>query len=92
MGIDDKNKFAGSAASDAPASEPFTFSNFTGSPYFAVDITPRGGTADKATALIEASKAKGFSFFANTRSMSLRAEEGRRLLSSFVIVNLVPSC
>lgn len=77
LGIDEKNKFADpSDPAAAPTAEaPFSFNNFSGSPYFAVDITPRGGTAAKATALIEASKAKGFSFFANPRSMSLSAEE-----------------
>lgn len=79
LGIDEKNKFAEPTdAAAAPTAEaPFSFNSFSGSPYFAVDITPRGGTAEKASALIEASKAKGFSFFANPRSMSLSAEEGK---------------
>ncbi|ERS95074.1 NAD(+) diphosphatase [Sporothrix schenckii 1099-18] len=77
LGIDEKNKFAEpSDPAAAPTPEaPFSFNSFSGSPYFAVDITPRGGTADKARALIEACKAKGFSFFANPRSMSLSAAE-----------------
>lgn len=70
LGIDEKKKFA------QPEEAPFSFNSFAGSPYFAVDITPRGGTADKARALIDANKAKGFSFFSNPRSMSLSAEEG----------------
>ncbi|OAA55037.1 NADH pyrophosphatase [Niveomyces insectorum RCEF 264] len=90
LGIDDKNKFAASSASTAAAAATaangaangaaadgaaFTFTTFTGSPYFAVDVTPRSKFADKARELIEASKAKGLSFFANPRSMSLVAEE-----------------
>lgn len=71
LGIDEKKKF-----SQADAETPFAFTTFSGSPYFAVDVTPRGGNATKNSALIEACKAKaGFAFYANVRSMSLSAEE-----------------
>lgn len=74
LGIDEKNKFAEPAAAAAPLS--FTYSTFAGSPYFAVDVTPRGGLADRASAVIEAAKAKGLTFFTNARGMNLVAEEG----------------
>ena len=76
LGIDEKKKFDDAAAVPTPEA-PFTFTTFSGSPYFAVDVTPRGGNAAKTSALIEALKAKaGFSFYANARSLSLVAEEG----------------
>ncbi|CAK7220238.1 NADH pyrophosphatase [Sporothrix bragantina] len=78
LGIDEKKKFSASAGTEAAEAEsPFSFNSFSGSPYFAVDITPRGtgAVAEKARALVAASKAQGFDFFANTRSMSLSAAE-----------------
>lgn len=79
LGIDEKKRFAESAAV-AAAVPTFTYSTFTGNPFFAVDVTPRGPTSETAAAVIEAAKAKGFSFFQNPRSMGLSAEEGAFLL------------
>ncbi|CAK7267139.1 NADH pyrophosphatase [Sporothrix epigloea] len=78
LGLDENEKFSVSAGTEAAEAESaFTFNSFTGSPYFAVDVTPRGtgAVAEKARTLIEASKAKGFIFFGNARSMSLSAPE-----------------
>ncbi|CAK7244292.1 MAG: NADH pyrophosphatase [Sporothrix thermara] len=93
LGIDEKNKFSSSAGTDAAetdakvdikadanadADAPFSFNTFSGSPYFAVDITPRGtgAGAEKARTLIEACKAKpGFTFYTNARGMNLSAPE-----------------
>ncbi|EFX05795.1 NADH pyrophosphatase [Grosmannia clavigera kw1407] len=73
LGIDEKSKFAEPSTAAAPPS--FTYSTFKGNPYFAVDVTPRGGLADRANAAIEAAKAKGLTFFTNARGMNLVAEE-----------------
>lgn len=56
----------------------FAYKEFTGAPYFTVDVTPRGASADAATALIAAVKEKGFTFQDNSpRHMGLHAGQGR---------------
>jgi len=63
---------------DSEAGEPFTYKEFKGAPYFAIDVTPRGKLADAATALIEAMKGKGYVFYdSSPRHMGLRARQGK---------------
>ncbi|KAL7626165.1 NADH pyrophosphatase [Parahypoxylon ruwenzoriense] len=53
----------------------FEFREYTGTPYFAVDVTPKGSIADKAKSVIDAVKATGVSFIDGRRLMSLNAPE-----------------
>ncbi|TPX15529.1 uncharacterized protein E0L32_004227 [Thyridium curvatum] len=68
LGIDEHHKLA--ASDDA-----FHYKEWKGSPYFAVDVTPKGKLADKANQVIEAAKAKGLTFYTDARSMGLVAPE-----------------
>ncbi|KAK3295629.1 NUDIX hydrolase domain-like protein [Chaetomium fimeti] len=54
--------------------EGFAYKDFKGAPYFAVDVTPRGGLAGKAEALVKGMVEKGCTFKETTpRSMGLQA-------------------
>ncbi|KAI5868173.1 NUDIX hydrolase domain-like protein [Durotheca rogersii] len=53
----------------------FGFGEYHGTPYFAVDVTPRGTIADKANSVIDAVKATGVSFTGGPRVMTLNAHE-----------------
>lgn len=70
IGVDDKNQMPDSATGDA-----FQYRDYKGSPYFAVDVTPRGKLADKATGVATTVKARGLKFFQGIRPMSLPAGE-----------------
>ncbi|KAI1494816.1 NUDIX hydrolase domain-like protein [Biscogniauxia mediterranea] len=64
LGIDEKKKTG------------FEFREYKGSPYFAVDVTPKGSIEAKAKSVIEAVKAKtGLSFIPGGRLMTLNAPE-----------------
>ncbi|KAK8088811.1 hypothetical protein PG997_003772 [Apiospora hydei] len=54
----------------------FEYKDFKGAPYFAIDVTPKEGLADRADSVIEAVKAKGLDFSKAARMMSLTAPEG----------------
>lgn len=57
--------------------EVFTYRDFKGAPYFAVDVTPRGGKASVAEELIAAVKGRGHVFHDNSpRHMGLVAGHG----------------
>ncbi|KAI5928450.1 NUDIX hydrolase domain-like protein [Camillea tinctor] len=64
LGLDEKKKTG------------FEFREYKGSPYFAVDVTPKGSIEAKAKGVIEAVKAKtGLSFIPGGRLMTLNAPE-----------------
>ncbi|KAK0709149.1 NUDIX hydrolase domain-like protein [Lasiosphaeria miniovina] len=70
LGIDEK----GELPSHNDVQDTFAYKNFRGTPYFAIDVTPRGTLADAANALITAVLEKGFSFHdASPRAMGLEA-------------------
>ena len=54
----------------------FEYRGFQGSPYFAIDVTPKGSIAEAAQGVIEAVKAKGLSFLPGTRHVNINAPEG----------------
>jgi NAD+ diphosphatase len=54
----------------------FEFKEFKGTPYFAVDVTPKGALEGPAKSVIEAVKAKGIDFLPGQRHISLNAPEG----------------
>lgn len=57
---------------------------YSGTPYFTVDITPKGTIEKAATSVVEAMKAKGLIYLQGRAAMTLNAEEGSaafRLLS-----------
>lgn len=64
LGLDERNK------------DGFQHGIYKGTPYFAVDVTPRGTVEKQATSVIEAMKAKGLSFIEGRMHMSLNAPEG----------------
>ncbi len=73
LGIDDKNRLP-TTRNDSGA---FEYKNYKGSPYFAVDVTPKGSAKDTANAIIESMKEKGYSFQdSSPRHMGLVAGEG----------------
>jgi NAD+ diphosphatase len=65
LGIDEK-KHAG-----------FKHGIYEGTPYFAVDVTPKGTVEKAATGIIEEMKKKGLSFLEGRVNMSLAAPDGR---------------
>jgi len=70
LGVDENERLSATT-------KDFEYRNYKGSPYFAVDITPKGDAADRAKAVSDAVKAKGQSFHTNARAMNLEAGEGR---------------
>jgi NAD+ diphosphatase len=54
----------------------FEFKEYKGTPYFAVDVTPKGALETQAKSVIEAVKAKGVDFLPGARHLSLNAPEG----------------
>lgn len=77
LGVDEANRL------HAPKTdETFGYKEYSGRPYFAVDISPRGKLAEEANKVIEAVKAKGFSFYQNQRAMGLPYGEGERFGAS----------
>lgn len=74
LGIDDKNHFP---SHNAGVPEEFIYKDYKGSPYFAVDVTPRGTLTEAANALIAAVKERGYSFHdSSPRHMGLHAGQG----------------
>jgi len=69
LGIDESESLSAST-------KDFAYKNYKGSPYFAVDITARGDSVDKAKGVSDAARAKGQSFHTNVRAMNLPAGEG----------------
>ncbi|KAI1265167.1 NUDIX hydrolase domain-like protein [Xylariaceae sp. FL1019] len=54
----------------------FEYRDYKGSPYFAIDVTPKGSIQDTAKSVIEAVKTKhGLSFIPGARLMSLNSPE-----------------
>ncbi|OIW33563.1 hypothetical protein CONLIGDRAFT_183536 [Coniochaeta ligniaria NRRL 30616] len=58
LGVDDKNLLP----SNGTESGAFKFKEYNGSPYFAVDVTPRGTLTEASNSIIDALKAKGLTF------------------------------
>jgi NAD+ diphosphatase len=72
----------------------FEYKDYKGAPYFAVDVTPKGSITEVAKGVIEAVKAKGVTFLAGGRHMSLNAPEGKKTTpcqgSAMLILNQLP--
>lgn len=64
LGLDERKK------------DGFEHGIYKGTPFFAIDITPRGTVAKEATKLIEEVKAKGLTFIEGRIHTSLGAPEG----------------
>lgn len=80
LGLDSGNKTGGgggggSAGAGAGAGG-FEYRGYKGSPFFAVDVTPKGSLADAANSVVERAKAKGFTFLPGARHVNLNAPEG----------------
>jgi NAD+ diphosphatase len=73
LGIDDKNLLP----NHENAGAALEYKSYKGSPFFAVDVTPRGSVTEAANALVSSLKAKGLSFTESARQMSLTAPEGK---------------
>lgn len=72
LGLDEANKMP-----DSEGDPVFQYKEYKGRPYFAVDVTPpKGSAAEGANKVIDAVKAKGYSFYQNQRHMGLAAGEG----------------
>lgn len=80
LGVDEKGELplsGGDKGEGGEEEEGFRYRDFKGAPYFAVDVTPRGKTADAARALIKSMEGKGFAFHDNSpRHMGLHAGQG----------------
>jgi NAD+ diphosphatase len=65
------------SSSNEGEGEEFRYRDFKGTPYFAVDVTPRGKLAGAAEGVIQAMKDKGFAFHDHSpRHMGLHAGQG----------------
>ncbi|KAM3068976.1 NADH pyrophosphatase [Clarireedia jacksonii] len=69
LGLDERKEKEGREG------ELFKYKNYTGVPYFAVDVTPKGTCEEQAKGVIEAMKEKGLSFVEGRMHMSLNAPE-----------------
>jgi NAD+ diphosphatase len=67
LGLDERKK------------DGFEHGIYKGTPYFAVDITPKGTVEKEATGVVEAMKVQGLSFLEGRVHMSLNAREGMGL-------------
>ena len=54
----------------------FEYRGYQGSPFFAVDVTPKGSITEAAKSVVESVKAKGLSFLPGSRHITLNAPEG----------------
>ena len=73
LGLDEKDK-------DAADAFDYHSGEYRGTPYFAVDVTPRGDSAETAKTIIEHIKEKGLTFLAGVRHVTtLNAPEGKFL-------------
>ncbi|AEO58014.1 hypothetical protein MYCTH_2304947 [Thermothelomyces thermophilus ATCC 42464] len=71
LGVDEKGALP---RSEAEPGDEFGYKGFKGSPYFAVDVTPRGKKAAAAEELIKKMTERGFTFYDNSpRHMGLLA-------------------
>jgi NAD+ diphosphatase len=61
---------------DERKTEGFEHGIYKGTPFFAVDVTPKGTVEKEATGVIEAMEAKGLSFVQGRMHMSLNTPEG----------------
>lgn len=73
LGLDERKK------------DGFEHGIYKGTPFFAIDVTPKGSIVEAANALIESQKAKGFSFIEGRMHMSLNAPEGTHIPPSDTI-------
>lgn len=74
LGVDDRNLLPPNGTEKGT----FKYKEYSGSPYFAVDITPRGTLADVSNSIIDALKAKGLPFQDHSpRRMNLVSQEGQ---------------
>lgn len=64
LGLDERKK------------DGFEHGIYKGTPYFAVDVTPRGTVEKQASDIVSAVKAKGLTFIQGRMHMSLNAPEG----------------
>lgn len=87
LGIDDKKQFP----THTPGiQQDYTYKTYHGTPYFAVDVTPRGSLAEAAKALIASVKERGFAWHdSSPRHMGLHYGHGTSL-TSFLIFTLPP--
>ncbi|KAK1826923.1 peroxisomal NADH pyrophosphatase NUDT12 [Podospora conica] len=71
LGVDEKNHLP---SHNGEIPDEFIYKDYKGSPYFAIDVTPRDSHAEAANAVIAAVQAKGLSFHsASPRHMGLHA-------------------
>ena len=77
LGLDERNKSG------------FEHGIYTGTPFFAVDITPRGSVEKEANGVIEAMKSKGYTFLQGRTAMNLNAPEGTSSISFVVVQRLI---
>lgn len=68
---------------EIPKPDSLTWKIYKGTPYFAVDVTPRGSEEQQAHAkdIISTMEAKGLNFFKSRVVMTLSADEGLSILS-----------
>ena len=56
-------------------SQVFTYSSYTGRPFFALDVTPKGSVADACESVIASRKSSGLTFLEGRTHMNLPAHE-----------------
>lgn len=58
------------------SSPPFTYNSYTGRPFFALDVTPKGTIASACESLISSKKSAGLTFMGGRTHVSFPAHEG----------------
>ncbi|KAK0621476.1 NUDIX hydrolase domain-like protein [Bombardia bombarda] len=71
LGVDDRSRLPSNGASTTP----FSYKTYVGTPYFAIDVTPRPGNVAEAAAaaLVADVEARGRAFSGSARNMALEA-------------------
>lgn len=73
LGLDQRSNNKETSSSDSV----FSYKNhYKGAPFFAVDVTPKGSTADQAKELIKDVEGRSLTFQEGRQVMSLPADEG----------------
>jgi NAD+ diphosphatase len=61
---------------DEQKKDGFEYGIYAGTPYFAVDVTPKGTVEKEASRVVETMKERGLSFFTGRMHLTLNAPEG----------------
>ena len=75
---------------DERENDGFQWNIYKGSPFFALDVTPRGSVEEKANSVIEEMKSRGLTFLGGRLNMSLPAQSSAIFAQARAIIDWHP--